>query len=166
MTLGTRDHGCTRLLVPASLAMVLAACGDPDRARAEAARCAFADFQAALQSGDRDRCRRLLTAESAPVLDEIPWARVRAQQPLQIVGARPEPGEVRVRIRDPNEGDRESDFVVVRENGRHVVDLVATAGLHTTIVGTAPAAADLEPRKLTPADFDRIRQQQLAEPLR
>jgi hypothetical protein len=155
-----------RLWTPALLALLLAACDGTDRARADAAVAVFGGFQDALLHGDRDRCRTLLTAESTPALDQIPWERVRAQQPLQVLGARPEPGEVRVRVRDPNEGDRESDYVVVRENGRHVVDLVATAALHTRVVDIRPGSPDVEPRRLTPRDVDRIRQQQLAEPLR
>jgi hypothetical protein len=47
-----------------------------------------------------------------------------------------------------------------------VVDLVATAGLHTEVVEGAASREQLAPRELTPADHDRIRRYQLAQPPR
>lgn len=128
----------------------------------------FARFQAALQRHDADGCREVITTESAAALGEIPWDRISKRQPLEVLSATGEQGQftVRVRVADPNEGGRVSDYIVVREWGRYVVDLVATAGLHTEVVEGAASREQLAPRELTPADHDRIRRYQLAQPPR
>jgi hypothetical protein len=56
--------------------------------------------------------------------------------------------------------------VVVREYGKLVVDLVATAGRHAEVVEAAGSTEELLPRELTPADLDRIRLHELAQPPR
>ena len=152
--------------IVAALAMVVPGCAND--VEHEEAVAAFARFQAALQRHDVDACRNAITAESAAALGEMPWDRIGKRQPLAVLDAKSERGwfDVRVRVADPNEGGRVSEFVVVREWGRYVVDLVATAGLHTEVVeGTVPRD-ELAPRALTPADFDRIRRHQLAQPPR
>lgn len=137
--------------------------GDPEPGRAAEA---FAAFQAALQRGDRHACRTLLTEKSALALDDLPWDRVRARQPLTVLGAERGTGDFRVQVRDPGDGDRVSQFVVVREYGRLVVDLVATAGLHTEVVEAAGSKEEFVPRELSPADRERIRQYELSQPPR
>ncbi len=126
----------------------------------------FATFQSALQRGDREACRELLTAASVPALDELPWALIRERKPLAVLGAERGAGDFRIRVKDPNDGGHESQFIVVREYGRLVVDLVATAGLHTEVIEAADAREELAPRQLTDADYARIRQHQLAQPPR
>ena len=153
---------------PTTLALLfvaaLASCGgDPDLQTA-AADCA--KFQVALQQGDRAGCRDLLTEQSRVAVDALPWDRIREGQALLVLGAERGQGYFRVRVQDPNEGGRRSEFVVVREYGRMVVDLVATAGLSATVVEAAGAKDVLEPRTLTDADYERIRQHQLAQPPR
>lgn len=154
-----------RPVVPLFAAVLLAGCaGDPDPA---AAARTFTEFQSALQRGDAEGCRRVLTLESALALADLPWDRVAAQLPLQVLGARREGTQLRVAIADPNDGGRRSEFVVVREYGRLVVDLVASAGLHAQVVeATASTSHTIVPRELTPADLDRIRLHELAEPPR
>lgn len=138
------------------------ACGG-DRGEAAAART-FAEFQAALQRRDEDACRRLLTHESAAALAEMPWQRIQEQQPLQVLGAAVEGSGYHVHIADPNTGGRRSQFVVVREYGHLVVDLIATAGLHAEPVEAAAGRDVFVPRELTPEDHDRIRLHDLAQP--
>lgn len=146
------------------LPLLAAACaGSADEA---AAQRTFVSFQSALQRGDRDACRDLLTRESQPVLAEMPWQRVQQERPLVVLGTERSAGEFLVRVQDPNAGGRCSEFVVVREYGRFVVDLVATAGRHAEVVEVASAQEQFEPRALTPADLDRIRQHELAQPPR
>jgi hypothetical protein len=131
-----------------------------------AAQHTFVSFQTALQRGDRPACRDLLTRESQAALAELPWDRVRQQRPLVVLGSEGGAGEFLVHVRDPNDGDRRSEFVVVREYGRLVVDLVATAGRHAEVVETTGTAEQFVPRELTPADLDRIRLRELAQPPR
>lgn len=139
----------------------LTGCGR-DTAAATAA-TVLDEFQAALRAGDADRCRTLVTSESAAALDTIPWAAVRKRQPLAIQGVERDNGRFRVRVTDPNDGGRAGEFLVVREYGRLVVDLVATAGLTAEeLPGTGHE--EFVPRELTPRDIDRIRQIQLAKP--
>jgi hypothetical protein len=157
------------LTVAAALAAAtLAACvGDAAATAAAAAR--FADFQAALLRGDESACRDLLTIESGAALAEIPWAEVRARQPLRILGAERRERDFRVQVEDPNAGGAHSEFVVVREYGKLVVDLVASAGLHAepaTAVEAADQRSEFVPRELTPRDHERIRRQELSEPPR
>ena len=54
----------------------------------------------------------------------------------------------------------------MREHGRLVVDLVASAGLTARVVEADGSPEVLEPRELTPADWDRIRRYELTQPPR
>ncbi len=155
-----------RILV-AIAASALTGCGpDPDvTACADAAR-AFAAFQQALQAQDEAACRELLTIESGAALAEIPWAQVAAQRPLEILGAERDRFRFFVRVADPNDDGRRGEYVVVREHGRLVVDLVASAGRSARAVEADAPAERFEPRELTPADYDRIRRFELAQPPR
>jgi hypothetical protein len=153
-----------RTLAPFVLPLLGVACaGEPDTA---AAGRTLAAFQAALQRGDQQACRELLTRESQAAVAELPWRELQQRQPLVVLGAERSAGEFLVQVADPNAGGRRSEFVVVREYGRLVVDLVATAGRHTEVVEAAGAPEQFEPRELTPADLDRIRQYELAQPPR
>ncbi len=149
--------------VVAFLAVIPGCADDADTAHAAAT---FVAFQDALQHRDTAGCRKLLTTESAAALDAMPWERIAGRLPLQVLGATNGKGEFRVQVADPNDGGRVAEFVVVREYGRLVVDLVATAGLHVEVVEGAGAHEELVPRELTAADYDRIRQHELAQPPR
>jgi hypothetical protein len=97
----------------------------------------------------------------------MPFDRVRGQQPLQALCATDERGRWFVHVRDPNAGGRGSGlaggiYVVVRENGRLVVDLIATAAMNSTPTG--PGRTEVVPRELTPADVEQIRRRELAPP--
>lgn len=155
-------RACSLLLVSCSL---WSGCGrDDGPARAERA---FLAFQAALQQGDAAACRALLTRESRPVVDAMPWEAVASRTALEVVGAtrpRSNVAEYFVDVRDPNEGDAAGRYVVVREYGRLVVDLVASAGLTARAVEASSGDEQFEPAALTPADFDRIRAYELSQP--
>lgn len=145
--------------------MWLSACSGADPGPAAAA-TAFAAFQQALHRQDESACRQLLTMESAAALAEMPWQRVREQQPLEVLGAEGSGNRFYVDIADPNTGGKRSQFVVVREYGRLVVDLVASAGLHSEVLEASADRDEYEARELTPADFDRIREHELSQPPR
>lgn len=152
------------LALAALLPLCAGACGgDPDVA---AATRTLDAFQQALRRGDRTTCRELLTHESQAALAELPWEALRERPPLIVLGAERSAGEFLVAVEDPGDGGRRSQFVVVREYGRFVVDLVATAGRHTEVVEAAAGEERFEPRELTPADLDRIRDYELAQPPR
>jgi hypothetical protein len=142
----------------------LAACGGDDGAAA--ARATFTAFQDALQRRDESACRSLLTGDSAAALTEMPWDRIQRQQPLQVGNARREGYAFRVEVVDPNANGNAGEFVVVRENGRLVVDLVATAGLTAETIEAAGSKEVLAPRELTTEDLERIRQHELTQPPR
>jgi hypothetical protein len=153
----------TTLLLSA-FATLAAGCAEDPGPRA--AQGAVASFQQALHDRDEAACRQLLTRDSAAALADMPWDRVASQQPLQVLAARREQNAIFVQVADPNAGGRVSDFVVVREYGRMVIDLVATAGLHAEVREATGARDVVEPRELTPADHDRIRAYELAQPPR
>jgi len=147
-----------------SLLCLLPACSeDPDPG---AARAVVGRFQDALRRRDESACRALLTNESASALAQMPWERIARQQPLQVQGARRQGRELRVAVADPNAGGSTGEFVVVREYGHLVVDLVASAGLTAEVVEAAGSKNEFVPRELTPADLDRIRLHELAQPKR
>ena len=153
---------CAMLL---SLRVLLHACSGDDGPQ-QAVR-AFTAFQRALQTRDAGACRQLLTHESRPVVDQMPWEEIGDRAPLEVLGAtraRTGAQEYYVDVRDPNEGDRAGRYVVVREYGRLVVDLVASAGLTARAVEASGGAERYEPTTLTPADFDRIRAYELSQP--
>lgn len=143
------------------LALLGACGGDQASARAEAA---FAAFQAALQRGDGEAARQLVTLESAPALADLDWASLRAQPPLEVVGSERHAAEFRLRVRQAGAPQTAGAFVVVREYGRYVVDLVATAGMHTEIVEATAGREEFVPQELSPRDLDRIRAIELAKP--
>ena len=128
---------------------------------------AFVAFQQALQEREAETCRQLLTVESQQVLAEMPWHAVATKQPLHVVGATREhsgKNEFCVDVLDPNNGGASAQFVVVKEYGRMVVDLVASAGRSAQIVEASGSAEQFEPRQLTPADHERIREFELSQP--
>ena len=146
---------------------VLAGCAK-DNGAEEAIR-AFSSFQAALQASEREICRDLLTIESQEALEDLPWEAIASQQPLEIVSAeRPHSDQppYLVTIRDPNHGNSKGQFIVVREYGRMVVDLIASAGLTAKIVEGAGSKQQFEPKRLSPKDQERARLHQLSQPPR
>ena len=158
------DMLCRAAIAIAMLSSLPACGGDADATAAAAS--VFDAFQRAVQRGDAAACRPLLTEESAQVLLAMPWGEIQKKQPLNVLGAEAFQEGYRVKITDPNEGGRASAFVVVRENGRLVVDLVATAGLHAEVKEASGSHDVVAPRELTPADLDRIRQFERAQPPR
>ncbi|MEZ5988234.1 MAG: hypothetical protein R3F30_03770 [Planctomycetota bacterium] len=135
------------LLVPV---LLLPACGGPAAAAERDALACLASFRKALAAGDRAALRGLLTAESRRACDQLP--RRSDDCGYEVLSTRSlSPSEVRVRLRDgdPEASDREGVYVVVREDGRWVVDLVATAGLNK-VERALPGPAT----RVVPADID------------
>ena len=130
---------------------------------------AFSSFQTALQASERGNCRDLLTIDSREVLKDLPWQAIASQQPLEVVSAERPHGDqplYLINIRDPNNGNSEGQFIVVREYGRMVVDLIASAGLTAKIVEGAGSKQQFEPKRLSPKDQERARLHQLSQPPR
>lgn len=124
---------------------------------------AFAAFQDALFAADKTKLRALVTEESAVAIDAMSFDAVRSQQRLVATRAEDLRGRWLVQAKDPNHGNAPADFLITRENGHYVVDLLATAQLHATENVTA-APRTFVPRELTPADHDEIRRRELAMP--
>lgn len=136
-----------------AIVLLFAACNG-DAADGARAISAFEDFQRALHQGDRRAVSELLTEESQPALDELPWARIRDQRPLAVDGAERSGMEWWIAVRDPNDGDRPSRFVVVPEHGRLRVDLLASMQ-HNSTVTVTPTEPRFEPRQLTAEEVAR-----------
>lgn len=137
-------------------------CGSEVSAAERHALAAFESFQRALLAGDADQVRCLVTAESRLIVRELPWQRIRHQEPLVALSARDARGSYHVAVVDPNARGARGTYVVVREHGRYVVDLLASAAFAARAVGEHNEQV-LEPRGLTPADHDRIRQHALEQ---
>ncbi len=131
-------------------------CAD-ERAQVGPALTVFKRFQAALFSGDRDALRNLVTRESRQVVPELPLAAIADKQPLQVIGALRSGYRVHVEVSDPNEGDTSAWFVMAKERGKWVVDLVETAGFNHRSVESGDYT--LSPRQLSPTEIERIRSQ-------
>ena len=132
------------------------ACTD-DRAQVRPALIAFKRFQTALFSGDQDALRRLVTLESRQVVPDLPLAAVADKQPLQVIRALRSGYRVHVEVSDPNEGDTSAWFVMAKERGKWVVDLVETTGFNQITVESGDYT--LSPRRLSPTEIERIRSQ-------
>jgi hypothetical protein len=133
------------------------------------ASAAFTAFQTALQQKDREACRKLLTVESQPALDSMPWNAIAKSKPLKVLGATRQNRYsqlFRIDVADPNNDDARGQFIVVREYGQMVVDLVASAGLTAKVVATSGSKEQFEPVPLSPQDHDRIREYELSQPPR
>lgn len=150
-----------RALLASTLWILACSCDADPGERAAAA--AWRAFDTALRSGDPDLARATVTEASAAALADLPWNRLRAADPRLPLGVERTPIDWRVVVADP-ESPKPARFVVVRENGRHVIDLVATAGLYTEVRAVDASSDLLQPRSLTPADHDRIREFTLSRP--
>jgi hypothetical protein len=137
-----------------AIVLMLAAC-DGDAADGQRAVSAFEDFQQALHRGDRATVGELLTEESQPALDELPWAKLADQQLLAVDGAEHCGMEWWIAVRDPNDSGRSSRFVVVPERGRLRVDLLASMQ-HNSTVTVTPIAPRFEQRQLTAEEVARV----------
>jgi hypothetical protein len=134
--------------------LTLAACTtSPER---EAVR-AFESFQDALFAGDRDALRPLLSSSSQPVCEQLPLERTKGKQRLVVTGVRARPPEYEIVLADPNAQDAPATFVVVRENGRFVVDLVRTTAFHHEQRDNPSGTRTVTPRAITADEIERIR---------
>jgi hypothetical protein len=150
-----------RHLLACWLSFLACSCTGDDGERAAAD--AFRAFESALRRGDPEAARATVTEASAAALTELPWTTLRQALPRPPLGVQRTPVDWRVAVADPD-SPRPAQFVVVREHGRHVVDLVATAGLYTEVRAVEASGQGLQPRALTPADHDRIREFALSRP--
>ena len=131
------------------LGLLLTACSPAPEADA-AAVAAFEHFQDALFHGDKAALAATLSKSSLPALDQIPLDASSGKQRLAVTGVRAFPPEYEIQIVDPNEAGHPGTFVVVREDGRFVVDLIATVGFHRVEDASAKRSWHIEPRALQP----------------
>ncbi len=141
------------LLLALLSALLPAACSSPE---GDAERV-FAAFQDALFGGDRRALAALLARDSLQALESLPLDRAKGKQRLVVTGVTPHPPEWHIAIRDPNEQGKSGTFVVVREEGRLVVDLVRTTAFHHERTVDASARRSLQPRALTAQDLEYVR---------
>jgi hypothetical protein len=137
-------------------ALFLPACADAGAAEADQVLTVFTSFQQALHQGDAPAVGRLLAADSQPVLAELSWSSLRSKEPLVPLGVERHDFEYWVRVRDPGQGGAESVFVIAREEGRLVVDLIATAG-HNRTLKQKTGPQQFDDRPLTDAEQEQLR---------
>ena len=143
----------------AATVLVLAGCS-AEPAVIDAARRTFHSYQEALVQADTRKLRRVLARESRVLVPHIPFERARDAKPLVILGAEQQPPRVLLAVSDPNDGDRETTFVLVKEDGDLRVDLVATTAFNHKKVAAANPGQQLSPRSLSVDELARIRSQQ------
>ena len=137
---------------------VVSSCGGPDdEARVHRV---FTSFQDALMRGDAGALRTAVTRGSELAVGQVPLDRARSKRRLEVRQIRRrDSGRFDVEVRDPNADGAEATYVVVRDDGRWRVDLVASlAANHATERGfhhTGPA-------DLTPEQIARIRAREAA----
>ncbi len=86
----------------------------------------FRTFQGALFRSETATIRKLLTRKSRRFAQTLARQDLAGRQPLRILGTSRVRHQLRVHVRDPNDGGRESLFVLVREGGSIRVDLLET----------------------------------------
>lgn len=143
------------VLAVIALALGNTSCGEPSTVHA--AGDVFERFQDCMFAGDRKGLRDLLSASSLEFLPHLPLERARDKQRLEVVHTESRPPQIYLRVRDPNEADAERIFVLVREDGRLVVDLMATTTFNHTERPNPDGRVRVDPRDLTPAEMARIR---------
>ena len=144
-----------RLPQALAVAFTLLATSCSENAEVRPALEVFKHFQTALFQGDRDALRHMVTRESKQVVPHLPLAAVAGKKPVQVLRAARSGYRVHIEVSDPNEGGAHGWFVVAKENGKWVVDLVETTSFNHTIVDTGDQI--LVPRRLSPDEIERIR---------
>lgn len=134
----------------------LTGCAD-DRAT-QAAMATFDNFQDAVFARDASAARGLVTGESRQVIDAMPWTEVTSRDRLIPVESTDQRGCYHIEVRDPNDDNALGYYVVVRERGKLVVDLVATAAL-----ATRPGPASTEPPQFELQELQAIDSGQIEE---
>jgi len=140
-------------LLAAALPLLVSGCGEP-RHLADC-RDLVHRFEAALLAKDRTALAGLVTAESRAALDSLPLSSLGDKKALEMMDAVERPDGVHVRVRDPNDGDRQGALVVVCENGTLRLDLVASAGLSARAVPLPGPRQRTVLRPLSPQDRER-----------
>ena len=141
--------------LPLALAVTLLATSCSEDAEIRPALEAFERFQTALFQGDRDALGRTVTRESRQVVPHLPLAAVAGKKPLVVLRATRSGYRVHVEVSDPNEGGATGWFVVAKESGKWVLDLVETTSFNHTTVERGDQI--LVPRRLSLDEIERIR---------
>ena len=115
-----------RLAVILCLSTMLASCSE-DPAFA-AAKSSLAEFQRGLQQGDRALLRKSVTSRSREYVSKLP--RRASKVPLKVLAQKRENSRIYLDVVDesPDAPVQQGCFVIAKENGSWLVDLIATAG--------------------------------------
>lgn len=140
------------LLLASALPLWLASCGE-DPAFA-AARTCLKQFQQGLRNGDEVLLRRSVTTRSRQFVSKLP------QRPealdLEVREQSRDNSRIYLDVTDPspNAPVRTGRFVVAKEDGVWLVDLIATAGEGAReVVGEGPARPRFVPKKLSESEL-------------
>lgn len=135
---------------------LLASAGCSDRGDEARALAAFESFQHSLFQGDRATTRELLTRGSRPLVDYLPWHTFRDLEPLVALGVEHTNDWYEIRVRDPNEGDRETKYVVVEQDSNFRVDLMETTVFNHRERALPGPATRLVRRQLNAQEFEEF----------
>ncbi len=144
-----------RAPLPAVLAL-LPLLGCADHHAFEQSQLVFARYQDALFAGDRAGLRAVLSRESRQLIPHLPMHRTTGKQRLVVVAHERRDPEILLTVRDPNSGDAERTFVLVREDGQLRVDLVATTAFNHERRFNPNGSVRIDPRRMTPDELARI----------
>lgn len=137
-------------LVLICLTMLAPSCAE-DPAFA-AARTSLLQFQEGLRKGDTALLRRCVTSNSRDLVAGLP--KRESQISLEITKLTREYGRIFLDVRDPNPDApvAKGRFVIAKEDGAWLVDLVETAGQGARDVATGPAG----PKRFVPAPMTDV----------
>ncbi len=141
------------VLCALTLQLALGACADDPAT--DLALSSLRSFEAALENADHDALRRSVTTRSREYVTQLP-ARPKAQ-PLTIRSARREHSRIYFEVEDLSADApvREGCFVVAKEDGRWLVDLIDTAAQSARdVVSEGPSTKQFVPAELPRAEVE------------
>lgn len=142
------------------LTMICPSCAE-DPAFA-AARTSLTEFQEGLRNGDAQALRRCVTSKSRELVGRLP--RRSSELALEVTKQTREYGCIYLDVRDPNPDApvAKGRFVIAKEGGKWLVDLIATAGQGSRQIQTGPANA---PKRFLPAPLTAEQRREAARAL-
>src|SRR5690606_19881776 len=127
-----------------------------------AVRARFQAFQDAVSSGDRAALYDLVTPESKRAVAHLPLERARGKQQVEVLDVERQHSTFLLRVADPNEAGRRTTYVMVRQAGSLVVDLLETTAYNSREKWLPGPPTRLVPAPLGPRELARIRAQEAA----
>lgn len=139
------------LLIFALSGGILGSCAKESHGPSELAVARLQAFKVCVAKGDKAGMIPLLSLESRNIVEALP-TKGRVDQPFEVLDQwTRSPSEIHVKVRDPDPTaqNRVGTYVVVREEGRWRIDLLATAGLNSEEVKLPGPSHRLIPKPMS-----------------